>query len=406
MTRQARETRGRGSGRMGARTAAWLAWSVWALCVALAVLSVLLDLYIPSARQPPNFTVLAGVPLLMYPTIGAFVVSRRPKNAVGWILCGMGFIFEVRAFTVACADYTKVVHRDFLPSREIMLGVTEWVLLPGAILGVVLLVLLFPDGKLQYREWRALVWMAVGGVVALLSFQGAKGAFSSALEVLVWLGAMALIVSCVGSVITVFVRLQTAEGRKRQQLKWFAYGAAVLLGTFISSPAAFQIGGQWAVFALIVTGLLGIPVAVGIAILKYRLYDIDRIINRTLVYASLTGILALVYVGGVTATQAVLQAFTGQEELPQLAIVASTLAIAALFNPLRRRIQSFIDRRFYRRKYDAAKTLAAFNARLREETDLDVLSDDLVGAVRGTVQPEHASLWLRPESAPTGQQTD
>jgi len=127
---------------------------------------------------------------------------------------------------------------------------------------------------------------------------------------------------------------------------------------------------------------LGIPVAVGIANLKYRLYDIDRIINRTLVYASLTGILALVYVGGVTATQAVLQAFTGQEELPQLAIVASTLAIAALFNPLRRRIQFFIDRRFYRRKYDAAKTLAAFNARLREETDLDVLSDDLVGAVR------------------------
>jgi hypothetical protein len=340
----------------------------------------------------------------MYPTIGAFVVSRRPKNAVGWILCSMGFVFEVRAITVACADYTKVVQSDFLPSREIMLGVTEWVLFPSWLLGVVLLVLLFPDGKLLYREWRALVWMAVGGV-ALLSLQGTKGALDSALEVLGWLGGMALIVSCVGSVITVFVRLQTAEGRKRQQLKWFAYGAAVLLGTFISSPAAFQIGGQWAVFALIVTGLLGIPVAVGIAILKYRLYDIDRIINRTLVYASLTGILALVYVGGVTATQAVLQAFTGQEELPQLAIVASTLAIAALFNPLRRRIQFFIDRRFYRRKYDAAKTLAAFNARLREETDLDVLSDDLVGAVRGTVQPEHASLWLRPESASGGQQT-
>ena len=162
---------------MSTRAAAWLAWSLWTLCVALAVLAVLLDLYIPSARQPPNFTVLAGVPFLMYPTIGAFVVSRRPKNAVGWILCGMGFVFEVRALTVAYADYTKVVQHDFLPSREIMLGVTEWVLFPSWLLGAVLLVLLFPDGKLLYREWRALVWMAVGGA-PLLSLQGGR-AFSA-----------------------------------------------------------------------------------------------------------------------------------------------------------------------------------------------------------------------------------
>jgi hypothetical protein len=146
--------------------------------------------------------------------------------------------------------------------------------------------------------------------------------------------------------------------------------------------------------------------AVGIAILRYRLYDIDRIINRTLVYGSLTGILASVYFGGVTATQAVLQAFTDQEELPQLVIVASTLALAALFSPLRRSIQSFIDRRFYRRRYDARKTLEAFSVTLRDETDLDELNDDLVGVVRETVQPAHVSLWLRPDTASKGNPAD
>ena len=132
--------------------------------------------------------------------------------------------------------------------------------------------------------------------------------------------------------------------------------------------------------------------------MRYRLYDIDRIINRTLVYGILTGSLALVYLGGVTATQTIFQAFTGQEELPQLVIVASTLLIAALFNPLRRRIQSFIDRRFYRRKYDARRTLETFSATLRDETDLEALNDELVGVVRETMQPAHVSLWLRSDT--------
>ena len=150
--------------------------------------------------------------------------------------------------------------------------------------------------------------------------------------------------------------------------------------------------------------LLGLPVFTGIAIIKYRLYDIDFLINRTLVYGALTTILALVYFGGVATLQAILQTFTGQEQLPQLAIVVSTLVIAALFSPLRQRIQGIIDRRFYRRKYDAAKTLEVFNARLRDETDLEALSADLVGVARETMQPEYASLWLRSDTLPKGDQ--
>ena len=149
---------------------------------------------------------------------------------------------------------------------------------------------------------------------------------------------------------------------------------------------------------LLLLSLLGIPLAVGIAILKYRLYEIDLIINRTLVYGSLLAILAGIYYGGVTATQALFRTLAGHEQLPQLVVVASTLVIAALFNPLRRRIQSFIDRRFYRKKYDATKTLASFSFRLREETDLDSLSDEVLGVVRETMQPEHASLWLSPDT--------
>jgi hypothetical protein len=141
---------------------------------------------------------------------------------------------------------------------------------------------------------------------------------------------------------------------------------------------------------------LAIPTAVGVAMLRYRLYDIDVVINRTLVYGILTGFLALVYFGGVTATQAIFQRYTGQEELPQLVIVASTLVIAALFNPLRRRVQGFVDRRFYRRKYDARKTLESFSTTLRDETNLEALNDDLVGVVSETMQPAHVGFWLRP----------
>ncbi len=193
-------------------------------------------------------------------------------------------------------------------------------------------------------------------------------------------------------------------------MKWFAYALAWLA---TSSTFSFVVSDtlgipwlEWVSFVLAMAGVVGLPVAVGIAILKYRLYNIDLLINRTLVYGALTAALALTYFGGVATTQAIFRALTGQEQQPQLAIVVSTLVIAALFNPLRRRVQAFVDRRFYRRKYDAAKTLRAFSAKLRDETDLNALSDDLVGVVRDTMQPAHVSLWLRPGKASKDRLTD
>jgi hypothetical protein len=203
----------------------------------------------------------------------------------------------------------------------------------------------------------------------------------------------------------------------RQQIKWVAFAASlvgvaylsvVIVGFFFTTEAAWGSEGTPLLMVVLQDVVLlsyaGVPVAVGFAVLKYRLYDIDVIINRALVYGTLTVLLAATYSGGVAGLQHAFRTLTGQGST--LAVVASTLAIAALFSPLRRRVQGFVDRRFYRRKYDAAKTLADFGSRLREETDLDALRDDVVGVVRNTMQPSHVSLWLRPEEAPKGKRAD
>jgi hypothetical protein len=208
-------------------------------------------------------------------------------------------------------------------------------------------------------------------------------------------------VSMVASAVSLIVRMRRAGRVERQQIKWLAYGGAVVVGGVCVGGLAIP----WSVPLSIVimsVSLLGLPVFTGIAIVRHRLYDIDLLINRTLVYGALSAMLVAVYVGSVVFLQYVFRTLAGGES--QLAIVASTLAIAAAFNPLRRRLQAFVNRRFYRRKYNAAKTLDAFNARLREETDLSALSDDLVGVTRETMQPEHVSLWLRPDTSSKGEQ--
>jgi hypothetical protein len=221
---------------------------------------------------------------------------------------------------------------------------------------------------------------------------------------------MVLVPLCIlVSAISLVLRFLRSEGEQREQIKWLAFAASIL-GLGFSSyiiPSFFVVedptGGAGPLWVnlledAVTLSFAGVPVAVGIAILRYRLYDIDILINRTLVYGSLTAMLIALYFGGIVVLQRLFVLLTGQQST--LAVVASTLLIAALFTPLRRRIQSFIDRRFYRSKYDARKTLEAFSARLRDETDLDALSGDLVGVVKETMQPAHASLWLRPERGP------
>jgi hypothetical protein len=210
------------------------------------------------------------------------------------------------------------------------------------------------------------------------------------------------------SALSLVLRYRRSKGEERQQIKWIAFAAALvalmyliaMVASFIHPSEAWTtVGSVWWLNLLTIAALLSfvtIPIAVGFAVLKYRLYDIDLLINRTLVYGPLTVLLAATYFGGVVGLQYVLRALTGQEST--LAVVASTLAIAALFNPLRRRIQDLVDRRFYRSKYDARRTLEAFSARLREETDLDSLNAELIMVVRKTIQPERVSLRLRPDT--------
>ena len=276
---------------------------------------------------------------------------------------------------------------------------------------VVFLLLLFPTGRLPSPRWRPVLWAAVAGIVLftiaawlspmsldlrLTSVANPLGLkLESALR-LVEAFYLVLPLLIVTSGTAVIVRFRGSRGEERQQLKWFAYAVAVMTlmfaGWFSLVLAGLAPEGRL-VYAL---PLFGLPVAVGIAILRHRLYDIDVVINRTLVYGSLTFTLAATYVICVVALQQVFRVLTGGES--QLAVVASTLAIAALFGPLRRRVQSFIDRRFYRGRYDAARTLEVFSAKLRDETDLDQLNTELLAVVRDTVQPASAGLWLRSPS--------
>jgi hypothetical protein len=302
-----------------------------------------------------------------------------------------------------------------LPGGETLAWISSWVWVLHVGL-FVFLALLFPDGRPPSSRWRPLVWasgvVVVAGTVSVALWPETARGFDLlnhplgtevATDVI---NPVETIVYALGltAAASLFVRLRGSKGVERQQVKWFTYAVAVLA---TSATLAYVVSESMGVVwldrvssVLVIAGVVGLPVAVGIAILRYHLYNIDLIINRTLVYGPLTAVLAGLYFGSIVVLQLLFRALTGEES--QLVVVASTLAIAALFNPLRRRIQDLIDRSFYRRKYDAVKTLEAFSAKLRDETDLDALSDDLVGVVSGTMQPAHVTLWLRPDPAPKG----
>lgn len=399
---------------MSPRTKARLAWSVCGLTLALLALSLLLYPRGSAAALPEDFSPWREQAILVLgvvgaPILGALISSRRPENRYGWLWLGVGLAFALLSFGWGYGAYA-IVNPGTLPAYQtisVVAGDLGWI---SQVTLMPFILLLFPTGRLPSRRWRFVAWSVLGaGVLTLVVglFQPESGVVdvenpfgvgSIAGQVVTGLTAAGVFVIFLGIVLSagsLFFRYRRASGVERQQIKWFAYAAVVFGGIIIFGGfLGRDLPGIWDALSESVTFAV-LYVAVGVAILRYRLYEIDRIINRTLVYGLLVAGLAAVYVGGVAGLQYLFRALTGQEQQPQLVIVATTLLIAALFNPLRRRIQAAIDRSFYRGKYDAAKTLENFSAKLRDETDLEQLNRELVSVVQETMQPEHVSLWLR-----------
>jgi hypothetical protein len=397
-----------------------LAWSVCALSLVLAALGLLFLALNRSHPGGPTYELALQytVMVVAWSAVGVLIASRRPAHPIGWLFSALGLSSGVQLFCGEYAIYALVVERGALPGGQVSVWITCWLWVQTNVL-VGFMTLLFPDGKLPSPRWRAIVWlngvMAVAGsftaaflpgpspfIEAIDNPFGVEGLKDVKNLVDGVLEALSYGVLGVAGLVAIYVRYRRGLGAERQQIKWLVYAGTVLLtGTILSYAGPESLSGSWlrqVGFALQVIGLVGLPVAIGIAIFRYRLFEIDLLINRTLVYGSLTVTLVALYFGGIVVLQRLFVLLTGQQST--LAVVASTLLIAALFTPLRRRLQSFIDRRFYRSKYDARKTLEAFSAKLRDETNLEALNEELVGAVRETVQPAHVSIWLRPDEAP------
>jgi hypothetical protein len=400
---------------MSKRAATWLAWSICALSLVLTALSLfllVLSLSHPDVPMHPYWAANTVLAVGLTP-VGAIIVPRiPPKNPIGWLFCATGLSFGMAHFSAQYARYALLVAPGSLPGGEAAAWIFSWVWVPAIGLAVFSM-LLFPDGRLPSHRWRWFYWLSLLLILVGAISQAFAPGLVLALEVdgiynplgvegvpnvykLIQTLMFALLFISAASL---FIRRLRARGVERQQLKWFTYTATLAISgsilTYTISEAIGSVWLGWAGYVLGLLGFLGIPISMGIAILRYRLYEIDLIINRTLVYGALTAMLAVVYFVDIVVFQELFRTLTGQTS--QLAVVASTLMIAALFNPLRRRLQAFIDRRFYRRKYDAAKILEAFGTKLRDQTDLEKLCEDLGEVVDETMQPSHISVILRSE---------
>ncbi|MDQ3567015.1 MAG: hypothetical protein M3397_02900 [Actinomycetota bacterium] len=381
-----------------------LAWGTCALTLLLICVIILLTVLNQRVFDNAIFSVVgvSGV------VVGAVVASKRPANPVGWLFLFGTLLFTLPTLADEYAVYGILTEPGAVPLPYAVAWFSNATEFIGPLLIFVLIPLYFPTGRPVSRRWGTIAWLALGvlPVATFLSaFSPGEAINGTGIQNPLVIKAMLPVESVLGPVLfawyiglifasaaSLVVRFWRSAGVERQQIKWFTFAAAFIPVWFMTNrpvEAAFPILFQL-MDALVIAA---VPVAAGIAILRHRLYDIDVIINRAVVYGALSVMLVLVYFGSVVGLQYVFRGLTGQES--QLTIVASTLAIAALFNPLRRLIQIFIDRRFYRRKYDARETLEAFAARLRAETDLDSLSGDLASVVNETMQPEHVSLWLQ-----------
>jgi hypothetical protein len=399
---------------MTSRVAWWGAWSLALVTCLIAIARVVLAIVDPAASDQSSATNVfsGGVPIAAFETvvlitiavIGSVVAARQPRNVVGWILCVIPLSLGV--LIVSSHVYWSLRFHDIGSERlaAIVAWLGSWTWVPVMIPTATFFPLLFPTGRPLTPRWRPVVWMA-GVTLVLVLFTElfrpgrlqefpvanpfgvdiATGVFVNVSDVF-W------VTTTVAAMTSIVIRFRRSHGDERQQIKWVALAALMFVLLFILSAVIQDLQGEDVLgFAILLVGLLLIASAVALAVLRYRLYDIDVVINRALVYGSLTAMLAAVYLASVLLLQVVLETFTGGSGL---AVAASTLGTAALFGPLRRRTQAVVDRRFFRRKYDAAQTLQRFAASVRDEVDLEALTTELRTVIAETMQPAHLSLWV------------
>jgi hypothetical protein len=370
----------------------------WVL-LTLTGLLVLVMLSLSLGREPFSDTLLYGLLALTFATTGALVASRQQANPIGWVFCAFGVWGGLIETWEAFAYHS-------LPTG----GAGEWVISWSWICDLAvysLIFLLFPTGRLVTRRWRAVIWLLVAGCILAIpgqalnpdntEFAGGSNPTavdSVAVQVAFYAGIGLVLAGLIASVASLMIRYRRASGIERLQLKQFVFAGSVIIAVMVVAVPFYY--DSAAVRLAVGVALAALPVAVGIAILRYRLYDIDVVVNRALVYGALTATLAGAYLGLVLLLQLALSPLTEESDL---AVAGSTLAVAALFRPARARIQALVDRRFFRRRYDAGQTLERFGVRLRDEVDLDALGGELRTVVGDAMQPAHVSLWLRAPGA-------
>jgi N-terminal 7TM region of histidine kinase len=352
------------------------------------------------------FSVALTVALLTFSVVGTVLVRRYPDNPIGWLLCASGPLFGLMLFSSNYTENYILAKGETGGFADFALWIGTWVGPIAYSLVTAFLMLLFPTGHLLSRRWRPVARLAAGSVALvalgsvfrrelddypqLVNPYGVGGALANILDAATGIGWILFSASVLLAGVSLIARFRKSKGVERQQIKWMALAASFLLVAQVSWFVSEELGSY-------MTGLafMAIPIAVCVAILRYRLYDIDLIINRTLVYGLLTAVLALVYAVGVVGVGGLVREVTGQEG-NSLVVAASTLVVAGLFRPARTRIQAFIDRRFDRSRYNAQQTIVDFSAKMREQIDLDSLTSEMTNVIRETVQPTHVSLWLRP----------
>jgi hypothetical protein len=396
------------------RLATRIAWTNWVVVLLLGI--VLTVLSVLNRSTPGNdgvaFGALGLIPGVVTPTVGALVVRRQPRNPIGWIFCAAGLVLPLSGVSQGYALYALRTDPGSLPGGDVAAWLATWLFLPALVLLGPLFFMLFPDGRPLSRRWRPFAWLALFGMAAVTVGQWFHpGPLNTApfekvvnpvgipaakafLSYLILLGFWAVLLAVLGAAASLVIRFRRSRGVTRLQLKWLAMSGVAFALAMLVSSVLFLLGYHNAGNVPVLLALSSVPVFAGEAMLRRRLYDIDVVINRTLVYTLLTATLAALYVGSVLVLQLALNSVTSDSSL---AVAVSTLGVAAAFRPARARIQGVVDRRFYRHKYDAARTLEQFSARLREQVDLDSLGSELRAVVADTMQPAHVSLWLRGE---------